>query len=65
MVVFPQDLRNDVYRELVDPITVAGTPFRWLPSLQSMLKVRTAAVSVQHRLCNKYAFLCRVIVMAS
>ena len=35
-----QDVKHEVFQELLDPTCVAGTPFRWLPSLQGILKVK-------------------------
>lgn len=32
------DLSHEVFREVLDAGAVSGTPFRWLPSLQKMLK---------------------------
>lgn len=39
LAVPPQDLQEEVFRELSDPVSVSGTPFRTLPGLQKLLKV--------------------------
>ena len=37
-IVTFRDLAAEVYQEFTDPAAVAGTPYRWLPSLQDTLK---------------------------
>lgn len=34
-----EDLREEVFREVLEPQTLSGTAYEWLPSLQNILKV--------------------------
>ena len=53
-----QDLQEEVFRELSDPGSVSGTPFRSLPTLQKLLKVLGMVVLAAVPCTTSFTRLC-------